>query len=89
VFVQAGTFAEVVVLADGIHVWGGYDQNWQRGPRNDPAHRVVVSGGRDSSSGEYMAVRAHNVSIPVTLGDLVIDAPDAVGTAGAAGEVGS
>jgi hypothetical protein len=80
VFVQAGTYPEVAVLADGIHVWGGYDTGWQRGPHADPAHRVVISGGQDVASGESMAVRARDILQAVTLGDLVIDAPDAVGT---------
>ncbi|HVK71847.1 MAG TPA: hypothetical protein VM734_00950, partial [Kofleriaceae bacterium] len=82
VFVQTGTYNEVVVLVNGINVWGGYSFGWQRGPYSNPAHRVTITGGQDNAAGgdgEYLAVRAHDLIVPVTIGDLVIDAPNAVG----------
>ena len=36
VYVQAGTYNEVVVLLNGINVWGGYDFNWQSRPVLEP-----------------------------------------------------
>ncbi len=83
VFVQTGTYNEVVVLVNGVNVWGGYSFGWQRGPYSNPAHRVTITGGHDTSNGgdgEYLGVRAHGLIVPVTIGDVIIDAPDAAGT---------
>jgi hypothetical protein len=91
VYVQSGTYNEVVVLLNGVNVYGGYDFNWQRGAYSDPAHRVVIAGGQDNGTGgdgEYMAVRAHNLIVAPTLADLVIQAPNAQGTGGASGRDG-
>jgi hypothetical protein len=82
VFVQAGTYNEVVVLVNGISVWGGYDFGWQRASYATPGHKVEIIGGQDNAAGgdgEYMAVRAHDLIVPVTLGDLVITGPTATG----------
>lgn len=82
VFVQAGTYNEVVVLVNGVNVWGGYDFGWQRGPYGSPGHTVTITGGQDNSvggDGEYLAVRAHDLIVPVTMGDLIIQAPAAIG----------
>ncbi|MCL4226235.1 MAG: hypothetical protein KJZ91_17360 [Myxococcales bacterium] len=83
VFVQTGTYNEVVVLLNGIDVWGGYSFSWQRGPYSNPAHRVTITGGLDSGTGgasEYLTVRAHNLIVPVTIGDVVLNGPNASGT---------
>ncbi|NVB84315.1 MAG: hypothetical protein HOV81_38415, partial [Kofleriaceae bacterium] len=91
VYVQAGTYNEVVVLQSGINVWGGYDFNWHRGPYSNPANRVVVTGGQDSGvggDGEYMAVRAHDLIVPVMMADLVLQGPNAQGLGGASGRDG-
>jgi hypothetical protein len=82
VYVQAGTYNEVIVMLNGVNVWGGYDFGWQRGPISDPAHRTIVVGGLDSTTagdGEYLTVRAHDLIVPVTLGDLVLRGPVAQG----------
>ena len=82
VFVQAGTYTEAVVLLNGVSVWGGYDFTWQRGPITDPAHRTIVVGALDNATAgdnEYLTVRAHDLIVPVTLGDLVLRGPQAVG----------
>jgi hypothetical protein len=34
VYVTGGTFPEVLVVANGVNVFGGYDANWQRSPTN-------------------------------------------------------
>jgi hypothetical protein len=87
VYVQSGTYSEVVVLLNGINVYGGYNFNWQRGAYSNPAHRVVISGAQDSD-GEWLAVRAHNLIVAPTLADLVIQAPNAQGTGGSTGRDG-
>ena len=88
VFVQAGTYTEVVVLVNGINVWGGYDFAWQRAGYASPGHRVEIIGAQDNAAGgdgEYLAVRAHDLIVPVTLGDLVITGPTAFGEIGGNG----
>lgn len=82
VFVQAGTYDEILVLLEGVSVWGGYATDWSRGAATDPAHRVIVSGGQDTSTGgedEYLTVRAHELVAEVTIADLVLQGPDASG----------
>jgi hypothetical protein len=85
VYVQAGTYTEVVVLLDGINIWGGYDFQWHRGPYANPANRVTVIGKQDTGpggNGEYLTVRARNLAATVTIGDLVLQGPNAQGMAG-------
>jgi hypothetical protein len=91
VFVQAGTYNEVLVLQSGINVWGGFDFNWQRGPYTNAAHRVTIAGKQDTGiggDGEWLAVRAHDLIVGVTIGDVVIQGPNASGTGGASGRDG-
>src|SRR5262249_49129445 len=86
---QSGIYNEVVVLLNGINVWGGYSLGWQRGPSSNPANRVTIHGGLDNTSGgdgEYMAIRAHDLGVPVTVGDVILQAPDAMGVLGGAGK---
>ncbi|MBI4508251.1 MAG: hypothetical protein HY698_01360, partial [Deltaproteobacteria bacterium] len=85
VYVQAEDYQEVVVLRNGIHVFGGYDGNWQRGAHSDPSHRVQVLGGLDSMDGEYMTVRAHDVAELTRIADLVLVGPNATGAMGTSG----
>ncbi len=80
VYVQTGTYTGVVVMVNGISIYGGYDINWQRGPYSDPAHRVTLVGAKDTGTGgagEFLAVRAHDLIVPVTIDDLIIDGPTA------------
>jgi hypothetical protein len=82
VFVQTGTYNEVIVVSNGIDVWGGYDANWQRGAYSDPSHRVRVVGRLDDGVGgdnQYLTVRAHGVTVPTQLDNLVLEGPAAVG----------
>ena len=91
VYVQAGTYNEVVVLLNGVSVWGGYDITWQRGPYSNAGHRVTVVGKQDTTTGgdgEYLTVRAHDLLVPVTIADLVLQGPVAQGLGGAAGSDG-
>src|SRR5690606_8098872 len=51
VYVQSGTYNEVVTLVNGVSVYGGYDLNWQRDAYSDPAHQVTIVGAEDNSLG--------------------------------------
>jgi hypothetical protein len=89
VYVQAGMYNEVVVLANGVSVYGGYNFNWKRGAYSDPQHRVTINGGEDTGGdSEWLAVRAHSIPTQVTLADVVIKGPNASGTAGTSGRDG-
>ncbi len=83
VYVQAGDYNEIVVLVNGIDIYGGYDLNWQRDVHTDFQHRVTITGAQDNGSGgdgQYLTVRAHNLVVSTTIADLVIVGPDAVGS---------
>jgi hypothetical protein len=82
VYIQAGTYYEVISLAEGIHLVGGYDSSWQRAPRMNPGHTVTVVGGVDSNTGQFMTIRAYGLSAPTRLLDLVLVGPTAQGTVG-------
>ncbi len=91
VYVQAGTYHEVIVMQSGVNVWGGYDFNWQRGPYSTAANRVTVVGMQDTTTGgdsEYLTVRAHDLIVGATIDDLVLQGPIAQGTAGTSGRDG-
>jgi len=88
VYVQAGTYNEVIVLLNGVSVWGGYDFQWQRGPYSNNANKVTVNGAQDTTTGgdgEYMTVRAHDLIVPATIADMILVGPTAQGTAGTSG----
>ncbi|MBA3460069.1 MAG: hypothetical protein H0T46_08925, partial [Deltaproteobacteria bacterium] len=88
VYVQAGTYNEVIVLLNGVSVWGGYDFAWQRGPYSNNANKVTVTGGQDTTTGgdgEYLTVRAHDLIVPATIADLILQGPTAQGVGGASG----
>src|SRR5262249_10830622 len=51
-------------------------------------HRVTVIGKQDTGTGgdgEYLTVRARDLIVPVTIGDLVLQGPAAQGAGGASG----
>ena len=79
VYVQAGSYAEVVVLQAGVHVIGGYDSNWKRGARTNTANKVTITGKLDTSTNQYMTLRAHSLALPTTVGDVVLVGPTAQG----------
>ena len=88
VYVQAGTYNEVIVLLNGVNIWGGYDFNWQRGPYSSAAHKVTVVGAQDTTTGgdgEYLTVRAHDLIVGVTIDDMVLQGPNAQGISGSSG----
>ncbi len=82
VYIQAGEYREVVVMKDGIHLYGGYDTSWQRGDHSDFDHQVRIFGGKDDSSGgdgQYLVVRAHGLVVETTLADVKLFGPQAGG----------
>ncbi len=77
VYVQAAVYNEEVVLFNGIDVVGGYDSNWLRAARGTAGHDVVITGGFDSSEGQFISVLAHNIAATTTLWDLDVYGPNA------------
>jgi hypothetical protein len=81
VYVQSAVYAEIVRMASGVNVWGGFDAGWQRDTRSAPGHEVrIAPTSADAATEQFVAVFAHDLGAQATLGDLVIDAPDATGT---------
>ncbi|MCD6499566.1 MAG: hypothetical protein J7M25_14835, partial [Deltaproteobacteria bacterium] len=80
VYIQAGSYDDVVVLQSGINLYGGYDSNWQRGDHTLSAHAVTVTGALDQQTGQYMAVRAHDLTAPTTVSDMMLVGPDSQGS---------
>ncbi len=78
----------MIVLLNGVNVWGGFDFQWQRGPYSNNANKVTVTGMQDTTAGgdsEYMTVRAHDLIVPATIADMILVGPTAQGTAGTNG----
>lgn len=67
--ISAGTYNEVVQLADGINLWGGFDSQWA------VTGLTAVYGGL--YNGEYYAVSANGINTATVLSDLEVFAPDA------------
>ncbi len=89
VYIQAGAYSEVVVVQNGIDLYGGYDSSWQRDDYSLSAHRVTVTGALDDGVGgddEYLTIRAHGLIIPTTVADMFIVGPLASGTVGRIGK---
>lgn len=80
VFVQAGSYNEIINLRDGVRIFGGYNTSWVRASRVTAGHRVEIAGGMHAGDGQYMTVRARDLSVGATLENLYILGPDAMGT---------
>jgi hypothetical protein len=85
VFVQAGTYAETVVMTSGVSIFGGYDTQWQRADRTRPDHQVVIKGQLHAADDQYVAVVAHDLTAPTTIGDLTITGANAAGSSNRSG----
>jgi len=85
VFVQSGTYKEIVTLVDGVTIDGGYDLNWERDVYSDPEHEVRILGASDKSLGQYVTVVATNLATGAVLQNLVIESPDAMGSTNGSG----
>ncbi len=80
VYIQAGTYNEVIVVESGIHLWGGYDLNWQRAARTKQGHETRIEGKLDSTTNHYVTVRAQAIAKPTTIADLVLVGANASGS---------
>jgi hypothetical protein len=79
VYVAGGGY-ERFAMRSGVNVFGGFGQNFQRAPaRADGSRVATVDGGLDSTSGQTMTVRAHDVTSPAILADLTLNGADASG----------
>ncbi len=84
-FVQAGTYEELVTAREGLRVFGGYDADWQRGHRTEAEHRVIVRGGSDPTTEQFMTVRARDLTVPAIFENLELVGPPAIGETDGAG----
>lgn len=82
VFVQAGVYNEVVEVASGIHIQGGYNMRWQYDSYTLPGHAVRVVGGPHSGSSQYMTIRAVGLSTTTRISNLIIQGPNAPANSG-------
>src|SRR5262249_6591847 len=84
VYVQAGTYAETVVMTDGVSIFGGYDTMWQRADRTRPGHEVVIQGqlytDDKNAADQYVAVAAHQLTQTTTLADVTLAGANAAGS---------
>jgi hypothetical protein len=76
VFVQAGTYNEILELASGVNIDGGYDAAWQRDTFTEREHMVMIVGGLHASN-QYMTVRALNLTEVTQVSNLMIVGPHA------------
>jgi hypothetical protein len=74
-YVQAASYNEVVILAAGKSIFGGYDNNWQRAPRSQTGHTVTITGALESTDGQYLTVKAHDLIVNSTIADVVLVGP--------------
>jgi len=63
----ANTYSEVVTLADGVSLWGGFDANWT------VSGLTTIVGAFEG--GQFQAVIANGINSPTVLSDLNIIAP--------------
>ncbi len=72
VYVQAGTYTEVVDIPSGVNVeiYGGFNSNWVRKARTETGHKVTLKGMKHAGDGEFIAVRVRSAT--VKLADLVV-----------------
>ncbi len=59
VFVRAGTYNEVVVMTDGVDVYGGFDETWARNPSVTTTIRRVAGGPVRGPHGRHQARHGH------------------------------
>ncbi len=74
VLIQAGTYQEVVALASGLGLFGGYGADWSRRPYAES--RTEIVGAYDEETHAYLTVRAQDIA-SASLENLVLIGPDA------------
>jgi len=76
VFVQAGTYNEIVELASGVSIDGGYDAAWVRDLYTEREHAVIIVGGQHVGTGNFMTIYANNLSAVTQVRNVVIVGPN-------------
>ncbi|TNF26900.1 MAG: hypothetical protein EP329_20450, partial [Deltaproteobacteria bacterium] len=71
IYVQAGTYDEVVLVDREVHLFGGFDGDWVRRPYSEAGHKVVIRGAKYAPDGQYLTVRARSAT--ASLNDLVLE----------------
>jgi len=84
VFVQAGGYAGVLNLGADVEIIGGFDANWDLDAYTEPGHETRIIGGVSAVVDEFVTV-AIGAGASVSLTNLVIEGPEAMGTRGASG----
>ncbi|PHN02093.1 T9SS type A sorting domain-containing protein [Flavilitoribacter nigricans] len=76
--VGLGIFTEVVVLADGINLWGGFDagSGWTKGV-ND---KTTLEGALYNPDGQWMTLKAASITTQTIVSDFIIKGPTAGGS---------
>lgn len=68
--VSTNPYSEIVEVADGISLWGGFDSQWSL------VGQSVIEGGLDNNN-EVYTITASNINASTVLSDLVVNAPNA------------
>jgi len=72
IYVQAGTYDEVVDVTKAVEIYGGYDSQWRRRPYGE--NRVTIRGAKHPGDQEWMTVRVRSTTLK--LADLVVQGPN-------------
>ena len=81
VYVAGGTYPGAFAMADGVSVYGGFGQNFERGPEATGNATATIQGqpGVVAFAGaepQAIAVAAANLTQPTVLADLSVSGPD-------------
>lgn len=76
VFVQAGTYNEVVTLISGIDIDGGYDAAWVRDSYTEREHAVIIVGGQHGGTGIYTTLYAQNLNGVTQVQNVIVVGPN-------------
>ena len=71
IYIQAGTYDEVVIIDREVHLFGGYDANWVRRPYNEAGHKVTIRGAKYAPDAQYMTVRVRSAT--ASIANLVLE----------------
>ncbi len=86
ILVAAGLYPEALVLSDGLHVFGGYGQDFST--RDIAGHPTILAPSEGGSSGPFAVVTARGIQGNATLAGFVVQAWN-VSPALASGESGA
>jgi hypothetical protein len=67
------TYNEIVDLAPGVNLWGGFDAQWAA------TGQTTIQGGL-AGNGEFYTINANGINVPTVVSDLLIIAPSASGS---------